>query len=353
MIPPGKLVMVPVVMLASVAAPLAGGSASAATLGCGEVVTTSVILANDLTDCSGDGLVVGADGVTVDLGGHTIDGTFADDSVGVRNDGYDGVTITNGTVQEFERGVSLTNGADNGRVRGLTVHFISSDGILVNRSSGDKIINNLSRDNFTGILVSDSVHILVAENTSQYNSESGISLAGSQGSRITGNDVSSNDYLVEPFFGGITLSNSHRNRIDGNESSVGSGYGIALFGSDRNVISKNLVGRITSDGNGLNGIAIYSGSDGNTVRGNTAADNGLDGIFIAAGATENLVKSDIANNNYDDGIGVEDPSTTITANTADDNGDLGIEAVPGVTDGGRNTASGNGNLAQCVNVVCS
>jgi hypothetical protein len=43
----------------------------------------------------------------------------------------------------------------------------------------------------------------------------------------------------------------------------------------------------------------------------------------------------------------------ITANTANDNLDYGIEAVAGVTDGGGNTASGNGNPAQCLNVACS
>jgi hypothetical protein len=39
-------------------------------------------------------------------------------------------------------------------------------------------------------------------------------------------------------------------------------------------------------------------------------------------------------------------------NTANRNHDLGIEAVPGVIDGGGNKASGNGNPAQCLNVVC-
>jgi hypothetical protein len=42
----------------------------------------------------------------------------------------------------------------------------------------------------------------------------------------------------------------------------------------------------------------------------------------------------------------------LTKNTANDNGDLGIEAVSGVIYGGENTASGNGNPLQCLNVVC-
>jgi len=347
-----RFFIAPAVTVAWIAtAALTGVPAAAATLTCGEPLTTSVVLTQDLTDCPGDGLVVAANGITVDLGGHTVDGTSADDSVGVRSDGFDGVTITNGTVQGFERGVYLTNGADNGRVRQLTVQFNASDGIAVSRSTGDKITNNDSRDNFTGIVVLDSAHILVAENIAEVNQESGINFVGSRNSRITGNRVNSNDMLIEVFFGGITLSDSSGIRVDANESSVGSGYGIALFGSDANVILKNQMGKSGSDGNNLNGIALSSGSDGNTIRENTADDNGLDGIAIAAGAVGNLVKANIAVQNYDDGIGVEEP-TTITANTANFNGDLGIEAVPGVIDGGRNTATGNGNPAQCVNVAC-
>jgi len=44
--------------------------------------------------------------------------------------------------------------------------------------------------------------------------------------------------------------------------------------------------------------------------------------------------------------------TRLRGNAATDNGDLGIEAVPGTIDLGGNTASGNGNPLQCLNVVC-
>ena len=65
--------------LALVAALAGAGSASAKSLPspvkCGDTLTHSVKLTADLTDCPGDGLVIGADGITVDLNGHTIDGT--------------------------------------------------------------------------------------------------------------------------------------------------------------------------------------------------------------------------------------------------------------------------------------
>ena len=54
---------------------LQGGQAFAAHVTCGDVITQDTTLDSDLIDCPGDGLVIGADGVTLDLGGHTVDGT--------------------------------------------------------------------------------------------------------------------------------------------------------------------------------------------------------------------------------------------------------------------------------------
>ena len=55
---------------------------------------------------------------------------------------------------------------------------------------------------------------------------------------------------------------------------------------------------------------------------------------------------------YDDGIHIDATGTSVTDNTTNRNRDLGIQAVPGVIDGGGNTARGNGNPAQCENVLC-
>ena len=59
------------------------------------MITQSIVVRNDLHDCLWDGLVVGADGITIDLDGHTIDGKGI--AAGIRNDGFDNVTIKNGT----------------------------------------------------------------------------------------------------------------------------------------------------------------------------------------------------------------------------------------------------------------
>ena len=50
-------------------------TSAAGGLACGAVIVKSTTLRNDLKNCPGNGLVIGADNLTLDLGGHTIDGT--------------------------------------------------------------------------------------------------------------------------------------------------------------------------------------------------------------------------------------------------------------------------------------
>src|SRR3982074_469954 len=62
-------------------------------LSCGQVIKTSVKLSTNL-DCKSDGLIVGADGITIDLNGHTLNGPGPKSSkIGVMLATSSGVTI--------------------------------------------------------------------------------------------------------------------------------------------------------------------------------------------------------------------------------------------------------------------
>ena len=103
----------------------APGPASAQVLACGQVITQDTTLENDLTDCSGDGIVIGADGITLDLNGHTVEGSPCDTDCasnrGIDNTaGYDGVRILDGTIRGFAYSVALA-GADENTLHALTV----------------------------------------------------------------------------------------------------------------------------------------------------------------------------------------------------------------------------------------
>jgi len=103
-----------------------GSQARVGNVICGQTLTESTIVENDLANCPGDGLVAGADGITIDLNGHMIDGQTIPTGNGIAISGFDGVVVENGTITGFDVGVSIVLGADRTRVRDLR---ISGDGI--------------------------------------------------------------------------------------------------------------------------------------------------------------------------------------------------------------------------------
>src|SRR4051794_16666741 len=84
---------------------LAPAPAAATVLHCGDTVTGNVRLGRDL-DCTGRpaGLHAGADGVTIDLGGHTLSAADGQ-GTGIAFDGHAAVRVRRGTVAGFELGV--------------------------------------------------------------------------------------------------------------------------------------------------------------------------------------------------------------------------------------------------------
>jgi hypothetical protein len=85
------------------------GQARANNVSCGATITTDTKLDSDLINCPSNGIVIGADNITLDLNGHTIggDGVPAGGcfdegvcDVGISNEaGHAGVTIEGGAVR--------------------------------------------------------------------------------------------------------------------------------------------------------------------------------------------------------------------------------------------------------------
>jgi len=129
---------------------------------CGQTLTRSTLLASDVGPCGGDGLVVGADGITVNLNGHRVLGTSGPgDNVGIRIQRRTGVVVSGGTVKGFGAGVAIMGGARN-TVTGITatdnVGLIDGsgdfgDGLAIFDSPGNVLRANTVRHNgpFEGI----------------------------------------------------------------------------------------------------------------------------------------------------------------------------------------------------------
>ena len=103
-------------LAAVVAVFVAPSAAAAADLACGDVVMADVVLQADLVGCS-TGLVVGADNVTIDLNGHTIDGQSTLTGAGVEAVGRSGVRVVNGRIRSFALGVFLLDTTESSVAR--------------------------------------------------------------------------------------------------------------------------------------------------------------------------------------------------------------------------------------------
>jgi hypothetical protein len=111
-----------VALLLAAAAAILAQAPPAHALDCGRTLIRDTTLQSDIVACPGDGLTIGANGVDLDLNGFTIDGTGL--GAGVRNDGFDNVTIKNGTISDFDYGVQLNTGTLNATVTGVTLPLI-------------------------------------------------------------------------------------------------------------------------------------------------------------------------------------------------------------------------------------
>ena len=347
-------------------------------VGCGETITADTTLDNDLLDCPNNGIVIGADNITLDLNGHTIvgngellrkcpKGEFCD--VGLLNDGHDGVTVRNGSVREFGTGVFVGRARQN-RVLGIASSRNDFFGIVL-AESARSLVRDSSGSNSPapdgdglGLFASHDIRIL--NNSFRRNAQLGIHVVDSHDNLIKGNLFFRNgDFGI--------LMEGDRNEVRGNRC-VRNGVCVIVAPGNRNVIARN---RLLRDGGGI-GIekgrgnlvtgnvvvrprrsGIYLGLNepaiggvGTIVRGNVVRGSGADAFTVREADDRSLLKGNVANGAGDDGFDIESRSATLANNRAVRNSDLGIQAVFGVIDGGRNSANGNGNPLQCTNIFC-
>ena len=256
---------------------------------CGQVLKEHTLVANDLTDCLGEGLVIGAPNIVVDLGGHTIDGpdylfgniTGQEEGfpAGVRISGHDNVKVQNGTVQQFGWGVLFTAGTTRSVVDNLTILRNATSGVEFFDADNGRIGNTVRNSD-------------IDEN------ELGITLiAGSQNSVVKNNKIFGN--LGEA----IMIQHSSGHTIEGNEMvgipidpNLDSDGGVLLDDS-HHILFKNNILRDTGDA----GFLITLGSHHNRIEDNTMYRNGDAGVYIQD-SEHNEVVGNIAHQESDGGV---------------------------------------------------
>jgi parallel beta-helix repeat protein len=334
-------------LLAAPASPSGNGAA-----GCGKVIKANFTLSHDLLNCPGNGLEVGANGITLDLNGKTIDGVSI--GAGVVNNGFDRVTIRNGRIQGFNYGVWLNPGTNLNILTGLTVTGSEYAGVQLTNADW----NNRIRRNLIELQAGEGVAIaggssgnVVSDNTIRTNEANGVYVLGSSGNRIVRNKIMGNSDR------NIRLDKSHKNHVLRNTIARGGDAAVELTDSNRNVLARNKLS--TSGDAGF----ILSHSDGNRLLANTATSSSDAGAFLQfsnnntlrknaffgnpagidlAHAHGNIIESNAANANMGNGINLEDSNgNRIRANIANGNRGAGIYVVGEATEAGDPNSRGN------------
>ena len=201
---PGHVLVLVVLLIVGCCLGLGAGPAFASHVNCGDTVTGDTTLDSDLVNCPGNGIVIGADDVTLDLNGHAIDGDgvlgcdeFYACDFGVDNTaGHDGVTIENGSIREFASAVFVLDASHN-RLRRLSASHNVLGGMLLIASPGVRIEHNsISANGLTtdqaGLIVFDSSDVRIDGNSVRDNGDIGMFLQGVDDSRVERNAVSGN-----------------------------------------------------------------------------------------------------------------------------------------------------------------
>ena len=293
-----------VAMVATAPATAAPGS------GCGMVITQTTTLTADIGPCGRGGIVIAADDIDVDLGGHTISGKASSgDGVGILFDGVHGARVLNGTVRGFDAGVAIVGG-DTNTVWNLTIRDnIGSlkatrpaygDGVVIRSSSLNWITRSSIVNNgpFGGVSVLATTSAASDSNVIERN-------------RIVDNDV----------------DRATSNETDGIKVEGPNATGTTVL--DNTILA-----------NGRNGIAVLddqgtgSPNRGMFFRDNVIHGNGFhgmgnpkgDGIYVAAGADDALIFENEVTGNAANGIRLGSVAGRILFNDATGNG-----LYPGVT----------------------
>jgi hypothetical protein len=153
------------------------GLALGATVNCGDTVTQDTTLDNDLV-CSGSGLTVTGEDITLDLPGHSITGAGSGGFMTGIKLVNASAKVVNGTVQGFGIGVNAarSNPSEILNVRAAWdgIGFTSSSSIVIKRS--EAVYNTFNGFGFGHVPI-----VVLERNIASHNGGDGILIEGSEG----------------------------------------------------------------------------------------------------------------------------------------------------------------------------
>jgi TolB protein len=346
-----RLAALTALSLACLAAP-----AAATHVQCGDTVTQDTTLDSDLRDCPRDGVVV-EPGVTLDLGGHMIDGTGGGTGIWAR-DGT--VTVRNGSVREFNSGLYT----DEARFLLSRMRIVSNgagieafgggadlrDSVVARNRVGTWEASPIMRSRFTGnseVAIGMSEQVGTVTDNVVSGNGAGI-LVGENDGTVARNRVTDNrglgiswhfsgqgairDNVVARNGNGIAVGTFASPQVTGNVVTRNAGYGIR--GHWDHDVGSHIAGNLVSR-NGGDGVVVTGNGPCATVERNAVSRNGENGILVTDTTDVSTCPQErIADNrvirNRLDGIHVSDNRgpVLLDRNRAERNGDDGIDVDP-------------------------
>lgn len=260
----------------------------------------------NIPDTGYDGIIqINQSGVVVEGNDTIIVGSGI--GYGIRNPGFEGVTIKNVMVKNFMTGIILSSTDCNYNTLLNNTVLNTRNGMVVyygpnNTIGGNHIADSLPGSLFTksyGLYLLYSSGNVISGNTLDSNVDYGLYMSGSIGNSLNDNSASGNTEY------GFYLTNSHGNTIQG-ANSTGLDYNLYLDSSSSNNISEcNLTG-----GN----YGVYLGnSDSNNLENNYINTNRY-GVFFLGSSESNLITGNNFNSNLFYGVYLDANYNNVTDN---------------------------------------
>jgi hypothetical protein len=242
---------------------------------CGDTVENHRALVSGVdpivgTTCGGDGLIMNAAGVTLDLNGNKLRGSGS--GVGVLIE-VDNVTIIDGQIFSFGTGISTATTTMGSTIDHIRPDSNTGDGIFVRGDNNELTAIPAKSNGNHGVVVIGNGNRLERHND-EYNGFDGIHVEGDD-NRLIANLASENAAAKTGSGNGITVI-GNSNTLDRNKITKLNIDGIAVLG-DNNTLIQNRATKQKGDGITVDG-------DGNVLTDNTTtANRGVGIIVVGAG----------------------------------------------------------------------
>ncbi|MFH1789352.1 MAG: right-handed parallel beta-helix repeat-containing protein [Candidatus Altiarchaeota archaeon] len=260
---------------------------------CGETIDEDTNLTSDL-NCSGHGLLIGADSITLDCKGYLIS----------RNE------PVNMSSEQYFFGILLQN-RSNVTIKNCETRFFWL-GILLNYSNDCSLINNTVRDNGGGVGIFSSSSNNLTSNVIISNYACVGIIDGSENNIFTGNTVNGS---IED---AIHISWSDNNIFINNVVNHNSDKAFEIQYSSNHTLTGNFI-----DNNGDDGIYLHSVSY-TLISNNTLSNNREEGIYLSSSSESNNVTLNTIITNGGSGIDMRSSSNHIISNNLSNNDAYGI-----------------------------